>query len=190
MANISRTRRNAGGLDVERTRFQYQDFTHEREIRLLKVHAGKGSSMRCSFDHFQLDSSARPSYRAISYAWDKDDPTYDVWMPGHAVLKVRRNLWDALHSLRDARSDCWLWCDALCIDQDSNEERNHQVKLMADIYSNANVVVVWLVNADETVDFTAAFDSMRGAAIYYHGPASQALLQVCTLRYWTRKWVS
>lgn len=34
--------------------------------------------------------------------------------------------------------------DAICIDQSHTEERNHQVAMMGDIYSNATCVVVWL----------------------------------------------
>ncbi|RDI78815.1 hypothetical protein Vi05172_g11237 [Venturia inaequalis] len=37
-----------------------------------------------------------------------------------------------------------IWVDALCINQEDPVERSHQVNLMSDIYSQAQLVVVWL----------------------------------------------
>jgi hypothetical protein len=37
-----------------------------------------------------------------------------------------------------------LWVDSICINQYSEEERNKQVKLMADVYTTAEQVIVWL----------------------------------------------
>ena len=39
---------------------------------------------------------------------------------------------------------CYLWVDAICIDQNSDEERSAQVPLMRQIYGNAKSVLVWL----------------------------------------------
>ncbi|KAK1822633.1 hypothetical protein LTR12_002980 [Friedmanniomyces endolithicus] len=126
-------------------------------------------------------------------------------MPGPSIIKIRENLRNALRSIRDERSDCWLWIDAICIKQRSNEERNHQIKLMAEIYSNANVVLVWLQSANEDADVGTAFDFVRTAVahdttgrsvfnyIQAHFRTSRstwnAVKRLCQLRYWTRKWI-
>jgi len=43
-----------------------------------------------------------------------------------------------------------MWIDALCIDQESHEEKSHRVRLMGKIYEGAEKVIVWLglSNAD------------------------------------------
>ena len=42
----------------------------------------------------------------------------------------------------------YLWIDAICINQNDQEERGHQVRLMDRIYSEAQCVSVWLGKAD------------------------------------------
>jgi hypothetical protein len=37
-----------------------------------------------------------------------------------------------------------IWIDAICINQQDNEEKDHQVQHMGEIYRNAKLVVVWL----------------------------------------------
>lgn len=55
------------------------------------------------------------------------------------------NLDCALRHIRiHAPKGLWIWIDALCINQDDITERNHQVALMAGIYSPAGQVVIWL----------------------------------------------
>jgi hypothetical protein len=52
--------------------------------------------------------------------------------------------------------------DAVCIDQNNPKERNHQVQLMAKIYSKAHRVIVWL--GMETEDIEGALENIRLAA--------------------------
>lgn len=40
--------------------------------------------------------------------------------------------------------DITVWVDAICINQDNVDEKADQIKLIADIYSQARFVVVWL----------------------------------------------
>lgn len=47
------------------------------------------------------------------------------------------------HTL-DEESKRWIWVDVLCIDQSSTEEKNHQVRLMGEIYHSAVEVFAWL----------------------------------------------
>ncbi|KAH7361167.1 hypothetical protein BKA66DRAFT_396649, partial [Pyrenochaeta sp. MPI-SDFR-AT-0127] len=42
-----------------------------------------------------------------------------------------------------------LWVDAICIDQNDLIERNHQVGLIGQIYSNATLVLTWGGKSDE-----------------------------------------
>lgn len=44
----------------------------------------------------------------------------------------------------DGPTERVIWADALCINQQDDKEKSHQVKLMASIYSRASRVVIWL----------------------------------------------
>lgn len=85
----------------------------------------------------------------MSYTWDTGDPAYDELPPstiscsGHG-LQVTTNLHAALKQIRDDMDDTILWIDAICIDQDNDEEKGSQVQLMGRIYSEAEEVIIWL----------------------------------------------
>ena len=74
-------------------------------------------------------------------------------------MPITSNLWEALGRIRHETETKILWVDSICIDQGNFEERNHQVRLMKDIYKNASEVVVWL--GEETEDTAMAFDLTR-----------------------------
>lgn len=84
------------------------------------------------------------------------------------IMKVTGNLRDALYMLANAvslpqmpRIPSYYWIDALCIDQRNIPERNSQVARMADIYTKADGVVVWLGKEDEfTVDALATIQAI------------------------------
>ena len=57
---------------------------------------------------------------------------------------VARNLFEAMHSLRQEWTPITIWIDAICINQDDMEERSHQVGMMRDIYQKASRIIVWL----------------------------------------------
>lgn len=57
-------------------------------------------------------------------------------IPRHWKSKFRRN---------DA--ELWVWADAVCINQSDSNERSHQVQLMREIFSGAELVMCWLPSA-------------------------------------------
>ena len=84
-----------------------------------------------------------PKYTALSYVWGSPETTRSVYL-GATPFGVRYNLWALLWQYQ--RSGCkeCLWIDALCIDQGRLEERNHQVAIMGQTFSSAELVIVWL----------------------------------------------
>ncbi|KAF1978376.1 heterokaryon incompatibility, partial [Bimuria novae-zelandiae CBS 107.79] len=92
-------------------------------------------------------------YVALSYTWGDPKETREIVVNGKSV-QVTVNLEAALRALRDkapVKAGLKLWIDALCINQDDNDEKGVQVKRMADIYRQAFDVVVWLgPEADES----------------------------------------
>ncbi|KLU92599.1 hypothetical protein MAPG_11544 [Magnaporthiopsis poae ATCC 64411] len=114
-------------------------------------------------------ATAPPSkYEALSYTWGpagRDEPITIVPDPnqlqGHnKVLLVRENLATALRHLRQTEKPRVLWIDQLCINQPDTLERARQVSRMAEIYTSAWRVVVWLGTENKNDD-----DSGSDAAI-------------------------
>jgi hypothetical protein len=65
-----------------------------------------------------------------------------------------------------------MWVDSICIDQDSLIERNHQVRLMGEIYEKATTVLVWLGEPNE--ETMIAFDQLRILGESSHLPARES----------------
>lgn len=91
------------------------------------------------------------------------------------------------------------WIDAICIDQTNVRERNHQVQMMRQIYSNAESVFAWLGEEDSTVytnvgmDFLAQRESLQAQTAnvgrFWTPRQAKAVLALCERPYWTRMWI-
>jgi hypothetical protein len=106
--------------------------------------------------HALLDE--HPSYKALSYTWGAPFEVgledLSAWKETRSILingqefPARRSLEAAIRRLRlqpnAQEDDSPFWIDAICIDQSSIAERNHQVRRMKDIYETAKEVVAWL----------------------------------------------
>jgi hypothetical protein len=90
---------------------------------------------------FSLEDA--PPYTALSYAWGPPEITETIYLDGNLV-EVRKNLWDFLSYYDPREHHKYLWIDALCINQNSVKERNHQVRIMGQIYRRAAMVIAWL----------------------------------------------
>ena len=61
--------------------------------------------------------------------------------------------------------------DAVCINQDDNDEKAHQLQEMWRIYSNARLVMVWLGDLSDDADIALEFLRLwrPGAALVLEG---------------------
>ena len=113
----------------------------EGEFRLLKIDVGSDECLSCSLLCYERASA--PSYRALSYAWG--DHVRDARMRCNGSL-----IWLSSHLAAGLANFVrhWpgqkIWVDAICINQDSEEEKARQVSIMGGIYAGAKSVVVWL----------------------------------------------
>jgi hypothetical protein len=120
-------------------------------------------------------------YEALSYVWGSEEDQKPIYVrtdekgansslsssTGKTCrLLVTANLHAALSHLRDGFLERIVWIDAICINQKDNIEKGLQVQFMAEIYANANRVVVWLGLA--TSDSGQAFDTLRSSARKRH----------------------
>ncbi|KAF4636845.1 hypothetical protein G7Y89_g1239 [Cudoniella acicularis] len=145
--------RNSRDLFPRRTNFetnwtqQEQYFytplkNHGESVRLLVLHPRIPlSDVRCSLFEVSLDNV--PSYEAISYTWGDASIRENIWVNGK-----RMNVPKSTYTVLSNRSSWWrpkiLWMDAICINQQDEEEKGSQVGLMREIYIKAFIVSVCL----------------------------------------------
>ncbi|KAL7803836.1 heterokaryon incompatibility domain-containing protein [Trichoderma afarasin] len=123
----------------------YAPLVRPLEIRVLILHPGKkGSPIECTLEHRRLGSS-KAQFDALSYVWGNPAVTGEITC-NNRRRSVGRNLYDALERLRLPDEERVLWIDALCINQADNQEKTQQVRLMGEIYSKAQRVLIWLGN--------------------------------------------
>lgn len=144
--------------------YTYQRLNYElgQEIRLLIVEPGATQDpVRCSLVKVNLLDD--PEYEALSYTWatenGDDSLSQTVYCGSTATLHVTKNCGAAIRRLRKPGLRRTLWIDALCIDQQNDAEKNHQVALMGKIYSGAARVLVYL--DCDGFDFTPLFGWLR-----------------------------
>ncbi len=135
------------------------DFSR-KEFRLLNLLPGEQlDPVVCDLEVWCADRSQCRQYEALSYVWGgKPGPNTLVLRDQHTP--VTSNLDSALPHLRHKDHHRILWIDALCINQDDKQERDHQVRQMRSIYESASRVVAWLGPADsEVIDHIFRFAS-------------------------------
>lgn len=120
------------------------------DIRVLKLFSSNPNNpqVECELIKRPLDDKiGRQPYEALSWCWGTSPDTayINVRKGGRIYAKyVKPDLVSALRALRHYQNDRYLWIDAVCIDQNRAEEKNHQVEMMSDIYGKAERVCIWL----------------------------------------------
>src|ERR1700759_1288034 len=145
----------------------------ENEIRLLKL---DGVPRRQSPNETPLTGELRtvsmsnsPSFTALSYAWGSQSPSqfqHQIMLKNQShnhPLKISSSLNDALSILRDTYGSISIWIDAVCINQDDDEEKCHQILLMREIFTWATTVYVFLGKGNSSTD--AAMDWLVSVTI-------------------------
>ncbi|KAK4647041.1 uncharacterized protein QC761_122060 [Podospora bellae-mahoneyi] len=121
-------------------------------IRLIRLLRGRvDEPVRCELFETFLHQVEGVPYESLSYAWGDAPISKEIELCGKKAA-VTENLYLALSCLRQPDEDRILWVDALCIDQRSHREKNHQVKQMRLVYSNAQNVHIWLGPGTDDID--------------------------------------
>lgn len=157
----------------------YSPLSQHGNIRLVRLlpHKDERAPIQCQLFEYplqELSQQATHLYEALSYVWGSEEdkqPIYIHSSDGNGdncsagnfrCLRVTTNLHAALSHIRDRLMDRVLWIDAICINQQDNEEKGQQVQSMAKIYASANRVIVWLGEAADGTD--GAFEALCQAA--------------------------
>jgi hypothetical protein len=171
-------------------RYQALDATRQ-QIRLIILEKSTSSKLppRCNIHAFDLASA--PKYIALSYTWGPPNPSYRI-LVDNKTFEVRENLYNFLCSFQTnsaIRTDtAYLYIDQICIDQDNLQERNSQVRLMSDIYTQSSLVVVWLGSDPKMVKAAHAIeDDMEEADELYVPTVNLRIL--LSNAYFARIWI-
>lgn len=88
--------------------------------------------------------------------------TYFPFICSGVEMRVSSNLNLALHCIVVPGDSRNLWIDQICIQQNDEEEKAAQVKMMNQVYSRANSVIVWLGESPEEMDLAlSSVDSIQ-----------------------------
>lgn len=180
--------------------FKYLPLSHDNsEIRLLRIMPGSaGEKVQCNLE--TVGQSSAPDYKALSYTWGELSKHHEIFVNGSS-LSITKNLLAALEQLRHSSKDLVIWIDAICINQDSDNERSDQVSKMRTIYEGASEVLVWLGKSTPTSsralsyirDMTALLDVQGNVDDFIHDPRRyddlMALYSLLLRDYWNRVWV-
>jgi len=180
------------------------------QIRLMKLSNGSETErLKGSFIPFLIDtpSLAPPDlgsyddphfkgYQAISYTWGgeekasitihEDNEKYEV--------DITQNLKHALRAVRSPNEDLFVWADALCINQNDMEEKSSQIQRMAEIYTKAKCVCVWLgegnVESDKAFAFMKKLSEPNNSVLGSFALEEWAAFLALSQRKWfSRRWI-
>ncbi|KAB5558118.1 heterokaryon incompatibility protein-domain-containing protein [Coniochaeta sp. 2T2.1] len=122
--------------------YQSEAINPTDEFRILRLKPGAEDDA-LSGDIITARFGDEVEYEALSYAWGSDVKTRQLSTP-RGVLPITEFLASALRCLRRSDDDLLIWADAVCINQGDNQEKNHQVRRIRDIFAGAEMVRVHL----------------------------------------------
>ena len=165
------------------------------DIRVLKIlPAQRDGLVRCTLSVVPLTTR----HIALSYVWGSDKRCHKIRVNGQRFF-VRKNVYDFLCHSTGTLKDCKIWIDAIRLNQSDDNERNHQVRRMTEIYRSAECVLVWLGWEDPSL--TQLFEV---CSLFSHDTRPQHIARLtsnrltrlcqaydllCSHVYWTRLWI-
>ncbi|KIW32288.1 uncharacterized protein PV07_03846 [Cladophialophora immunda] len=148
--------------------YNYTPLPVEGWLRVLVLHPGFPSdALSCSLQIWEIEDAARLGFEALSYVWGDDLGSQvgkNINCDG-ATLPIRENLACALNHIRHDRNTRFLWVDAVCINQEDQDERSRQVQQMGRIYASAARVLVW-IGPDLNQEAKECFSLIQDTAIF------------------------
>jgi ankyrin repeat protein len=172
------------------TDFEYKPISLEgpafRLLRLLK--GNYDDPIQCQLFESKLalpeHTTASPEhicdYAALSYTWGNTSRPCDIIVNG-SNMAVTKNAYLALRDLRCQEQDQVLWVDALCINQDDNDEQGQQVQQMGSIYSEAKRVFIWLGEATYDTDYVMYYMKKLEKESFKHASNGQEISELVNI---------
>lgn len=142
-----------------------------RLIRLSRDDTNRSGQVSGELTTFSLNDPSCPPFTTVSYTWgDKEYHDEPIQLNGHDIF-VLKNVLALFRMLCSTSSEAfnlaqdWFWIDSICINQANLSERTSQVKLMGQIYRQANATIVWLTegsnNANAAIELLSQLANRR-----------------------------
>ncbi|KAK6365586.1 hypothetical protein LTR81_028043 [Elasticomyces elasticus] len=118
-----------------------RDLDSIRIFELNRVSSPKG---KVSGRLIQARLQDGPHYQALSYVWgDHTSNTCSILLD-ERPFEVTPSLYEALSALSLESQATRFWIDQISINQEDDSEKQRQVKIMASIFTQADMVIGWL----------------------------------------------
>jgi hypothetical protein len=143
-------------------------------IRLLRLSQTGASNLEG--DLILVPLVDRPIYTALSYTWGEKQGS-EIELSKKCTLSLSQNLSLALKRLTDGSEVDLplLWIDQICINQQDEREVRHQIAMMAEIYTEATEVMVWL-GADSGIQNLSQLSwAVQCLELYEGGPSVESI---------------
>jgi len=122
----------------------YPEKVTKDSIRVLDLEPGhEEGDIVCNLRIVSSVTNSLNIYDAISYVWGDSFKLVRILCNGREYY-INTSLALALKRIRHVSERRVLWADAICINQDDDEEKGHQVKQMGRIFQGASTVFVSL----------------------------------------------
>jgi Heterokaryon incompatibility protein (HET) len=121
--------------------FTYGRPLQGRHIRLIEIRLGsEKTTLEINLVERRLGSV---NFEALSYVWGNQVTRQRIKCNGQSMY-IGSSLLDVFGELARRRSTGLVWADAICINQNDDQEKTRQVCMMRNIYEKAQRVIIWL----------------------------------------------
>jgi hypothetical protein len=128
------------------------------------------------------------NFRTISYAWG--DPKFtDTVSIRQYRMGITPTLGLALRELRWSGDSQYIWADAVCINQDDDDEKSSQVQRMATIFSKSVMTIVYLGPAAEHTALAMEHLKPKSRDVESEDESRSRLLLAGLIDIYTRPWM-
>lgn len=163
---------------------------HNHSIRIMHLAPGfYDDDIRMTLKPIHLNDLLIRPYEALSYVWGISICPQPAFLNGRS-FSITCNLDTALRHLRHSTAEKVLWVDAVCINQEDDEEKSFQVQIMRNIYTKATKVIIWIgpANNDSTI-FLDCVDEKETAESSNVKTILEGALSFFSRTWFTRTWV-
>lgn len=152
-----------------------------RNVLLLLPSSDVDSTIRCRLIIKSLDDE-HLWHEALPHVWGNPEPSKEIQV-NSSICRVGPNLHSALRHLRSENQLRRLWVDAVCINQQDDAEKSHQVAQMGQAYSGAEQTIAWLG------DYEGGRLAMELAKRIGENRSDEQLLELCHDKSLVESWV-
>ncbi|KAI1350325.1 heterokaryon incompatibility protein-domain-containing protein [Xylaria sp. FL0043] len=126
--------------------YHYRPLPSSAQSRIIALEPSSDVSapLNCRIEELRVESDE--GFQALSYTWGAPTFTETLIVDKAYFLRITPNLRDALCRFRLPSDTRRLWVDAVCINQQDEDEKGKQIPYMDVIYRGASTVLVWLGN--------------------------------------------